>query len=101
MIARLEAAGQWIRQRGKDTSSTQSGRGRRSAAQSNPRSDVQARAPVAPAEARRGWFPERYARTNTPLMTLTESNRFSVCGNDVQLVGFDASAGAYAGEGTT
>jgi hypothetical protein len=70
------AAGQWIRRRGGDTSSTRSCRDRRSAAQSNPRSDEQARAPVAPAEARRGYFPERYARTNTPLVTLIESNSF-------------------------
>jgi hypothetical protein len=100
MIARLEAAGQWIRQRGKDTSSTRFGRDRRSAAQSNPGSDEQARAPVAPAEARRGNFPERYARTNTPLVTLIESNRFSICGKSVQLLGFDTASRPYAGERT-
>jgi hypothetical protein len=95
------AAGQWIRQRRDDTSSTRSSRGRRSAARSNPRSDEQARSPVAPAEARRRDFPERYARTNTPLVTLIESNRFSICGKSVHSLGFDASAGAHPGKGTS
>ena len=101
MIARRAAAGQWIRQRGGDTSSTPSDRGRRSAVPSNPRSDEHARAPVAPAEARRGEFPERYARTNTPRGSVIESNRFSVCGNAVQLLGFHTSACAYPGKRTT
>jgi hypothetical protein len=55
--------GPGIRRRGGDTSSTSSYRGRRSAAQSNPGSDEHARAPVAPAEARRAECPERYARS--------------------------------------
>ena len=34
-------------------------------------------------------------------MTFTESNRFSLCGNEVQLLRFHASAGTYASERTT